>query len=487
MLVQIALIGCLAHLVNGLAFLQGLDFQILDETQYCQTIVNIPDFDVSLVQELRMYASNQATYCSPTLEIRELQSLEEDQACLEPVKDLLIKDPEVTFLFWNAKRESLDELLTDEFYQKVSCNLPRQPYFFVLTQTSPDTVIAEEIQVYNKAKEKVLSIEKRDEEWKVNESSVTTIYSRRNNFNGYMIKAYFSNSVPFGFLDQSGSFVGYHGEIGTLVARKLNLTLNLTQIEVWGVKSKDGTWNGAIKDLKDNLVDMAMASFSQMSERLEVTDAGFTPHAFSYDLSYWKYRDTGFVYGMYFRSESWKMILYMLLASSILLWMKLKFHEKSENSFTQLLKCIGVNLSSLVILDMRGLAQSRLSVRIHLFSIALGGAMIFYTYSGVLVSWFSSESDPPPITSLESLATVPNLNILVYNQGSSHQLIIRALKKKPHLEEGIMPKIKLFDSNQKIEEHFINSRKISNSHSLIFDNAIYTKVFTNVQNGMVLL
>ena len=62
MLVQITLIGCLAQLVNGLPFLQGLDFQILDEIQYCQTIVNIPDFDVSLVQGLRMYASNQATY-----------------------------------------------------------------------------------------------------------------------------------------------------------------------------------------------------------------------------------------------------------------------------------------------------------------------------------------------------------------------------------------------------------------------------------------
>ena len=125
----------------GLPFLNGLDLSLLDEAQYCQIVVNIPDFDVSSLVGLDMYISKQATDCECIIEVRELQSLNEEQLCSQPPKDQLIKDPRITFLFWNSKNERLDT-----FYQKASCSLLHQPYFFVATQTSADTYIIEEIQ-----------------------------------------------------------------------------------------------------------------------------------------------------------------------------------------------------------------------------------------------------------------------------------------------------------------------------------------------------
>ena len=217
----------------GVPFLNDLDLSLLDETEYCQIVLNISDFDVSTLVGLNAYFSKQATDCERIIELRELQTLNNEQLCLQPLKDQLIKDPRITFLFWNSKGDNLDTI-----YQKASCSLPNQPYFFVATQTSADIFIIEEIQVYTKRKENVLTIKKQNEQWKVIESSFSTVYMRRTNFYGYKVKAYYANYLPWGVVDQSGSFVGYDGETGTLIAEKLNLTLDLKPIKVWGVKNQ---------------------------------------------------------------------------------------------------------------------------------------------------------------------------------------------------------------------------------------------------------
>ena len=300
----------------GLPFLNGLDLSLLDEAQYCQIVLNIPDLDVSSLVGLDMYISEQATDCERIIEVRELQSLNDGQLCSQPPRDQLIKDPRITFLFWNSKSESLDT-----FYQKSSCSLLHQPYFFVATQTSANTFVIEEIQVYTKRKENVLTIKKQNEEWKVIDSSFSTVYMRRTDFYGFKVKAFYANYLPWGVVDQSGGFVGYDGDIGTLVAEKLNLTLELKPIEVFGVKTKNGSYTGAIKDLKDNLVDIGMTCFIHLSERLEVTDGGYSNLGSIPELIYWQRQESKFIYGLVFTLESWSVIFVIILTSAMLLLM----------------------------------------------------------------------------------------------------------------------------------------------------------------------
>ena len=457
----------------GLPFLNVLDLSLLDETQYCQIVLNIPDFDVSSMVGLDMYFSKQATDCERIMEVRELQSLNDEQLCSQPPKDQLIKDPRKTFLFWNSKNESLGT-----FYQKASCSLLHQPYFFVATQTSVDTFIMEEIQVYTKRKENVLTIKKQNEEWKVIDSSFSTVYMRRTDFHGFKVKALYANYLPWGVVDQSGRFVGYDGDIGTLVAEKLNLTLELKPIEVFGVKTKNGSYTGAIKDLKDNLVDIGMTCFIHLSERLEVTDGGYSNLGSIPELIYWKRQESKFIYGLVFNLESWCVIFVIVLTSAMLLLMKFKFHESSENIMTQLLDCVSTSLRSLVVLDIGGFDKKYLSIRIHLFFIALNGSMLFATYTGVLVSYFSSESTTPPITSLESIADMPNLNIMLLKEAGAHQHIMRALKNKPQLETIIQSKMKLFPNIPEMEEDFINTRFDPN-HLVMFE----VKMFLHLINS----
>ena len=67
---------------------------------------------------------------------------------------------------------------------------------------------------------------------------------------------FYDGYIPESFLDSKGNFLGYNGELGTIVAQKLNLTLDLIKIESWGVKTKDGIFTGSLKDLKDNNIDV---------------------------------------------------------------------------------------------------------------------------------------------------------------------------------------------------------------------------------------
>ena len=64
MIVVIVQIIFIYQSVQGLSFLHQLDLELLDEQQYCQLILNIPDLDMSLWHELQTYVSGESTNCS---------------------------------------------------------------------------------------------------------------------------------------------------------------------------------------------------------------------------------------------------------------------------------------------------------------------------------------------------------------------------------------------------------------------------------------
>ena len=135
----------------------------------------------------------------------------------------------------------------------------------------------------------------------------------------------------------------------------------------------------------------------------------------------------------------------------------------------QFLRALVTNLTSIVVLDIQGNYYQSLSVRIHVLSMALCGALLFWTYSGVLVSYFSSDSEATPIESLEDLINVPNLKIWIANGTSYHQHLIRAIGKRPDLEEAISRRIVLKETYNGPEEEF---RKSQDSNSAIFGSTL---------------
>ena len=292
----------------------------------------------------------------------------------------------------------------------------------------------------------------------------TKLWERRSNFQGYKLKTYFENSDPWGYINDAGDFVGYVGDLGTMVAKKLNLTLDLKPIEVWGLKTKNGTFTGTIKDFKDNEADVGMAGYIQIAERLEVTDPGFTSLRLTTEMFYWKY-DNSFIFGLVFRPALWCAVFISILISSLLLFVKFRVFQSSlENlMICQLLSALITNLSLIVVLDVPGNHHQSPSIRIHLLSMALCGALLFWTYSGVLVSYFSSDSEATPIESLDDLVNLPNLKIFIAEGTSYHQRLIRAIGQRPDLEETISNRIILKENYNDPEEEFRKSRHGANS------------------------
>ena len=59
-------------------------------------------------------------------------------------------------------------------------------------------------------------------------------------------------------IDKGGNFVGYHGDIGTLVKQEFNFTLTLEPIQSYGLKIGDNNYTGTVNELYKNKIDIGM-------------------------------------------------------------------------------------------------------------------------------------------------------------------------------------------------------------------------------------
>ena len=430
----------LYQIVASLSYIKNLDWKILDENEYCQVVISIEDdaiFDASILENNDHFiAFGEAVDCFPTLVIKDFTSVRSDLTTSTSTTSLL-KNPNTTFLLWNKSD------LSPEFL--IELILPHQPYFFVLSQESDNLTIIQEIQVYSKTKRQVLKLFSINEEWIVDPESITDVYERRNDFSGLKVKAFFDGKSQVG---------GYNTDLGTYVSQRLNFSIDWIPIQSFGIKLSNGSFTGSIQDLKENQVDIGMATYLHLPERLEVTDGGFTSMVWTTEIIYWKYSNISFIYGLIFQMDSWITLMLTLSLSSFLFLIKIKWYEQ-KNSDTrsitiQSLHAILTNICAIVTLDMYPRSYQRsISIRIHLMTIALFGAMMYWTYSGVLVSYFALESERAPITSLQDLVDLPDSKILIRKDTAAHQQFLQATKEQnSSLYQDISEQVRLFELSQ---------------------------------------
>ena len=221
------------------------------------------------------------------------------------------------------------------------------------------------------------------DQWSIEKSSIVDVFTRRSNFQGRKVKVLFEDINPFGYLDLSNQFVGYQGDLGTLVAEKLNMSYELIKLNSWGIKNNNGTFTGALKVLQDNKIDIAMATFVQNAERLEISEGGFTTVVWTNEIIYWKYESSQFIYGLVFERKLWLTLGLAMILSSLYFLCQTKCYGSADETLNQVLKALSNNCRALVTLDLNPEYQSHLSVKIHLLSIGLCGAILFWSYSGL--------------------------------------------------------------------------------------------------------
>ena len=477
-------------------FLDVVPLDILEDELYCQVIINLPkelDYERPNIAN-QVHISGHPTDCMPTLNLQRLEDFKK-QTCDLKLRNHFVKKPNETFIFWNLKNEKLDQIFDKKRLKILPCLLVDQPYFFVLTQNQ-SLIRIDEVQVFAHTIVPIFVAEIAGNKWVVTLSK--SISQRRSDFHGVQLKVHFDNDEKYGFVDGNEEFKGYNGELGTILKNEFNLTLDLIPIKIYGVKLSNGSYSGTVKELMENKIDMGLASFDNIIERLEVIEAGFTALKVETKIIYWKDATSGSkmvfgVFGMVFSPNLWLGLLIMITISSLYLFILSQCHIKAPHLFTDHIQPSFI--TNIKALFAQGpddnLNDSQMSsMRLYLLSICLCGAIVFWCYSGLLVSVFTADSEEQPIKSFEDLTHQPNLKLALFKGAAESQPYITAIQKNPGLEQALKSSIIWKDRGGYGIDEFVNGpdRKnlmILGAHKMFYHSILQVDIGDKLCNVKV--
>ena len=468
-MVPVLLLIALIQSSSGLVidFFRHLDVHLLDEKDYCEVVTDFPDFeDIDWFNDLPMYVSFNEPTCHPALFIKSLNiSYNDQQICKQ--RSGYIKDPNVTYLFVNDQLHDLEEYFKDLFVQ-VPCILGNQPYFFTITQIGKKLTV-DEVQIFSKSIQSVAKYEKVKNVWKIKQSW-PDVHLRRANFQANEIIAHFDNFEKYGVSDQYGNFIGYHGDIGTMVQEAFNFTLTLHPVEAYGVKTGDNEYTGTVNDLYNHKIDMAMANFNHIPERLEVTEGGYSSSLTTPELIFWvQEHDHSFIYALVFDSTTWIMISVTIALSSIT-YFSIHF---DHNFIDSVLEGMAISVKALLVLDIDHCsAQKALATRILLITLSMSGALLYWSYTGSLISFFTVNSEKTPIASFKDILDIPNMKLLMVNGTSYSQYILNAMNKDPELKARLPERLVWHSGNSDMYKNFMTEKE--KEHLVMFKQFLFT-------------
>ena len=444
----------------------------LENKLYCQISINFPDLDyASLPIEGDQFISFNQAACSPALIIKDLQSFRYEE-CNQ--RNHFVKNPQETFLFIKSKPNE-DLNIPNMLFQ--SCGMRDQPYFFILSKTEKQLFI-EEVQVYAKKIVKVSESNLIKDYWNINESSIVSLHQRRSNFHGTKVSAHFDDWVPYGYLE-NGQFLGYNGKLGTIIVDKLNLTLDLKPVKSYGVKLSNGTFTGTVQDLQYNKIDIAMGSFYQDPERLEVSEGILTVMTSEMKIIFWKNSGSVFIYGLVFSQEMWLSLMVIILISSLYFFFDLKLNSVSSGTEARILPLIVfavvTNVKALFAIGHETPTKA-LSIRFYLFSFGLCAAIIFWCYTGLLVSYFTAETGEQPIKDFFDLEGKSNFRLVLFKGTAESQPYLRAIKKNPKLKMAIEESIVWKNGHEEVMDEFFDESSRHNLILLVDSMSFYYKI-----------
>ena len=456
----------LLHFSEGtfLDFFRHLDVRLLDDTDFCEVVTNLPHFhDDDWFADLPLFVSFHDQTCQPALIIKSLKidSLA-DESCDQRAN--YIKNPNVTYLFVNDEKYDLEDYFHEDLFARLPCTLENQPYFFIMT-TIENNLIIDEIQVFSKSIQFVAKYERIETGWKLKESKPDT-FQRRSNFFGNEIIAHYDDVEKNGIIDEDGSFTGYNGDIGTLVQQAFNFSLVLHPIKSYGVKEGTNEYTGTVNELYKNNIDIAMAAFTHIPERLEVTDGGFSPIFGSPELIFWQQDNNQFIYAMVFDNMTWIAILIMTVLSSSNYF----FFHSDNKCMETILEAMALSIKALMVLGIEQFSlRKTIMTRTFLLTISLSGALLYWSYTGSLVSYFTIESEKPPITSFEDILQNPKMKLLMNRGSAASQYIINAMNKDPRLKDSIV----WYKNVSDMYQDFMHEK--SSQNDVLFKNMFYAQ------------
>ena len=170
-------------------------------------------------------------------------------------------------------------LMPLEYSSRVALRLDSRVYFYHGSPSGNFTV-SEGLAIGRESKVEMTKLFDWSPETKqyLNVFEKKSVLRRRSNLNGAVLKSYFGvDNYPFVkyIKDGSGAIVktvGYYADILSYLEDGLNLTFDSTASqEGWGVRTKNGTWDGLMGKLVGNKIDLS-PNFGMSLQRQEAID-----------------------------------------------------------------------------------------------------------------------------------------------------------------------------------------------------------------------
>ena len=202
---------------------------------------------------------------------------------------------------------------------------------------------------------------------------------------------------------------GYNGEIWNLLRQQANFTFDCVKSNdgFYGAPSESGEWNGLIKMLHDDLIDVAAADFYQSHERSHVTDSSLTlKTAFaqliirrpSQASGWYTFIDPVKPYGWIIIFVLWFCCTLTLFVITKLTWIYLISPDTKLDMFRSCFITLAAQFQQGTEFEPSGS-----STRIAFFSTLISSIIIFALYSASLTSFLAISKFNMPFEDLVSM------------------------------------------------------------------------------------
>ena len=384
------------------------------------------DFDIQLSASSYMYVFEDPDPNDPAQHNLKLvkwnltEKIMENSECDE-TKGKFIKNPNLSFVIFD---EGFNESVLD--FKALPCMLPEQPYFYVLSVAN-GTYQLFEILVYSHTVLPIgRSIRSSSDPSEI-EYTNTNVYKRRSDFK--------QTSVTCDGFGKDNKIL-FMSEVYQMFREDFNFDAILENDTLFGQELPNGTWIGSVGKLIAHEHDLAAKDYSLTNDRLNVTE-GVAMYKVSTQVVYLKTSNAhGSITGLLnvLSTGFWMTILVFMFLFFILFVVTTKYSTTKPkiarsilDSGTLIIKAfLGQGFNEDVFIESHYELKKTFLLQLQLLSFI--GAMVFWIYSGCLISFFTFIPGEPPINFISDFKDSP-MTFYIYPNGMTQRQISKVLKE----------------------------------------------------------
>ncbi|XP_045135403.1 ionotropic receptor 25a-like isoform X2 [Portunus trituberculatus] len=242
-------------------------------------------------------------------------------------------------------------------------------------------------------------------------------------------------------------YVGYCVDLAERLAKemKFDYDFRFPKDGQYGVRQKDGTWNGLVGDLSNGVTDIIVAPLTMTSEREEVIDfvaPYFDQSGISIVIRKRQREESLFKFMTVLRAEVWVSIVAALVVTGIMIWLLDRYspYSAQNNSTLYPPNCRKFTLKESFWFALTsftpqggGEAPKALSGRTLVAAYWLFVVLMLATFTANLAAFLTVERMQSPVQSLEALARQAKINFTTVKGSSTFEYFDNMAKAEDEL------------------------------------------------------